>query len=369
MGIRVGIVTIVGNFNYGNRLQNYAVASIYHACGFETETLVCPKRSLVSSCRHLAADILRPRATSRPEEVMGWKRKEAFRRFSSMIPTAEVSGSLEELADQFNFFSVGSDQVWNPNYVDYYPWMYLQFARREQRVALAPSFGISQVVSPYARRMMAKGLSGFDRLSVREVAGAQLIKKITGQHAEVVIDPTLMLSADAWRDVANSNCVPKNPYIFAYLLGERSKSQVKYLEDLKRSFGAELVLLSDRSSQGEIAAGPAEFISLIDNACHVVTDSYHAAVFSMLLRTPLTIFRRLGGASLFSRLDTLVGQFDCSWCVFNEAALDTRDITRCVDLNYHDQLKKERERLARHLANSMNGFDPCCLAEGISGLA
>ena len=49
---------------------------------------------------------------------------------------------------------------------------------------------------------------------------------------------------------------------------------------MRRTGTAEVINLSDRSKAGEPDAGPAEFISLIDNAAHVVTDSFHAAVLA-----------------------------------------------------------------------------------------
>lgn len=371
MGKSVGIVTIVGNFNYGNRLQNYAVASIYHALGFESETLICPKRSLVSVCRHLAADVLRDRATARPEEVMSKKRRESFLRFSSMIPTREVSPQIDGLSDSYDFFSVGSDQVWNPNYVDSYPWVFLQFARDYQRVALAPSIGASKLSSPYARHMLAKGLRGFNKLSVREIAGARLIKELTGQDATVVIDPTLMLSPDAWRKASSFSEVPTGRYVLAYLLGSRTEEQNSYLESLKKRYGATLISLSDRSRKGEIDAGPAEFIGLIDNASHVVTDSYHAAVFSAMLQTPLTIFQRSGGSgpNLFSRLETFVEMFDASRNVYGSSSFNEDD-SHVIQLDSDGRLAREREVLAKHLSESISICDNETkkIAHGIDGL-
>ncbi len=35
---KVGIVTLPGNFNYGNRLQNYAVTQAYESRGFKAES-------------------------------------------------------------------------------------------------------------------------------------------------------------------------------------------------------------------------------------------------------------------------------------------------------------------------------------------
>ena len=149
-----------------------------------------------------------PREDTHPEERMSAERKASFQAFTSLIPTRQVDATLGQLREKYDYFSVGSDQVWNPNYVDCYRWMFLQFTERDQRVALSPSIGMSSLSSPYARRQMSRGLRGFDRLSVRERDGAKLIKQLTGQDATVLVDPTLMVTADSWRSVANGKMVP-----------------------------------------------------------------------------------------------------------------------------------------------------------------
>ena len=43
--MKIGIVTLYGNTNYGNRLQNYADQEILKQRGYEVETLVCKKNT------------------------------------------------------------------------------------------------------------------------------------------------------------------------------------------------------------------------------------------------------------------------------------------------------------------------------------
>lgn len=353
MGGKIGIVTLGGSFNYGNRLQNYAVSELYRFLGFQPETLLYDGKSPVSFCRHVAADLLRPRATARPEEVMSSERKRRFASFTSRIPTFHIGKNLDGLSLEYDFFSVGSDQVWNPNYLDSYKWMFLQFAEREQRIALSPSIGFSSLRSPYARTMITRGLRGFDHLSVREVEGAKLIKSLTGQNAAVLVDPTLLLSSETWRRVANDELTPNHNYIFSYVLGDKTDDQVAYVNTLEALNNASTIYLSDRSKSGEVDAGPSEFISLIDNAQHVVTDSFHAAVFSLLLGTPLTVFRRSGGSGpdLFSRLSTLLGTFGLEDRVFGDEQFGGPEYEP-VSLEQGESLALERQRVLEHLRKS-----------------
>lgn len=308
----VGIVTLGGNFNYGNRLQLYATYTIYASLGLSAEALVPPCRSpkgsrLVRKAKNTVKHLLGRSIEVPPERLMPPERIEAFKAFSSLVPERLTSeAEIAKLQSQYDFFSVGSDQVWNPYYFDRYEdWFFLQFARPEQRIALAPSIGLDSL-DDLQRITLKDGVSGFSRLSIREERGAELIEGCSGMHAQVICDPSLVVSADHWRDVSNGFLTPAEPYVFTYLLGGSSKDSKAVLSEVTHGGHIPVVALTDRSHEGEPPAGPAEFIDFIDRANHVVTDSFHAAAFSCILGTPLTIVRRSGtGYGMFSRLESL----------------------------------------------------------------
>jgi hypothetical protein len=303
---KVGVVTLPGRFNYGNRLQNYAVQRIWEELGYEPESLVLGERpNAVRTAKRLAKRLMGRKVTD-PESLMSPERLAAFDRFNGNITTRCLDSIEPDLRDEYALFSVGSDQVWNLAQITYNDdWYFLEFARPEQRVALAPSIGLDSLDAGQARRL-ARGVRGFDHPSVREQRGAELIKECSGIDAEVICDPTLMLAPEDWRSVSDGRLTPSEPYVFAYLLGGVSDDARKVLGCITEHGRLRVIPLSDREKPEEPPAGPAEFIDLVDHASHVVTDSFHAAVFSCLMETPLTIVRRGGdGGGMFSRLETL----------------------------------------------------------------
>lgn len=301
----VGIITLPGKFNYGNRLQNYAVSSALERCGIKSINLeLSPKFNLTRYVKSLIKRILGKQEVD-PEKLMSPGRIEAFIRFSEGREAHIVSSTDASLLQSLDMYVVGSDQTWNPNFIRYNEdWFFLSFARPEQRISLAPSIGLDRLNAKQAQ-CISKGVAGFPSLSVREKRGAELIKECSGRDAVVICDPTLTLSAEEWRAVSDDRSTPSGPYVFTYLLGGVGSEAANVLEDVTDRGCIPVVPLSDRQKPGEPDAGPAEFISLIDHASHVVTDSFHAAVFSSILQTPLTIVHREGGASMFSRLEQL----------------------------------------------------------------
>ena len=114
-----------------------------------------------------------------------------------------------------------------------------------------------------------------------------------------MLDPTLLLSSEEWNEVAAENPV-KEPYVFAYILGDRKDNQkcAKYFAKKK---GLKLVtfpLTASRSIRqaffGDIHSygGPDVWLSLIRDAEYVITDSFHAVVFSIVYRKRFVVLRR-----------------------------------------------------------------------------
>lgn len=350
---KVAVVTLQGKVNYGNRLQNYAVVKLYERAGCEAITLL---RDSAPSLKRVLLEMLKTvvRQNKRTGEAhIIDERVEAFERFDRALTFLTVDESNVALADQFDFFSVGSDQVWNlGRMTDNDDWYYLRFARPEQRIALAPSIGVSQLGCGQMRRL-AKGAKGFPYLSVREEQGADLIAKCSGLDAKVICDPTMVLSPDEWRRVADSRLTPNEPYVFTYLLGEVNSAAENVLPVVTRDGLIPVVPLSDKSRVGEPAAGPAEFISLIDNAEHVVTDSFHAAVFASLLQTPLTIVHREGGTSMFSRLEQLSRMLGIEHKIYGSPSFDP---SRAGDYEGTSEvIECERKKFLSYLEMCLNG--------------
>lgn len=350
---KVGIVTLPGQFNYGNRLQNYAVTEVYRRLGREPETLVLSDRPNVMRVLRNAYYKLRgTESVASPEDLMTPDRIGAFRRFNDRIPSRNIH-SLRGVDADYGLFSVGSDQVWNPSYMAYNEDLYLlEFCEASKRVALSASIGVNEVSSKSGRRI-GHAVARFRGLSVREGRAAEILREFADVDAEIICDPTLVLSAEKWRSITSDACTPAEPYVFTYLLGGVGAEASYVLDEVTDHGRIPVVPLSDRQKPGEPDAGPAEFIDLIDHASHVVTDSFHAAVFSSILHAPLTIVHREGGASMFSRLEQLSQTLGIEGKVYGSPSYD---LARAGEYEGVDEaIGRERERFMDFLEGCLNG--------------
>ena len=355
----VGIITLPGNFNYGNRLQCYAMAQSLERAGcipavLERKRRFSPQRRAYHAVKGAVRSLLSKGAANNAEKMRTPGRAAAFERFGENIPTVILPGMGYSARDAYDFIVVGSDQVWNPYEIRHQePWFFAKFARPEQRIAAAASVGVDSFADSGQAERVAEGVKGFAHVSVRENRGAELIRECAGIEAEVVCDPTLTLSADEWRAVASDACTPAEPYVFTYLLGGVGAEASDVLDKVTDRGRIPVVPLSDRQKPGEPDAGPAEFIDLVDHATHVVTDSFHAAVFSSILHTPLTIVHREGGASMFSRLEQLSEMLGIEEKVYGSPSYDLSCAGEYAGVL--EAIEREREKFMAYLKSCLNG--------------
>lgn len=198
---------------------------------------------------------------------------------------------LNEKADAF---VCGSDVIWNPNFNNNNGVFFLDFARK-YKFSYAASFGKTEVSKEY---MIFAGekLASFDSISVREKSSLNIIEKSTDKTVEIVSDPVLLLDTEEWKGIMD--VLPKyNKYIFVYTthLNDTFKAFLQVLEKLtglqvitsawsmsiKASAWSMSIkeILKQRSISGQT---PQEWLSLLYHAEYVVTNSFHASVFSVL---------------------------------------------------------------------------------------
>lgn len=109
--MKVAIITLVGDFNYGNRLQNYALQEILIALGMDVSTIDNPKQSFVNCLKEHMVE--RVNGKKRLKNINDMRREKNLRDFTKQyIHMVEANFT----SDDFDYLVVGSDQVWNPSF-------------------------------------------------------------------------------------------------------------------------------------------------------------------------------------------------------------------------------------------------------------
>ena len=167
---------------------------------------------------------------------------------------------------------------------------FLRFASPEKRVFLAASFGNDAIPEEWKERY-TQWLDGFLRLSVREKAGAKIIKELIGKDATVLVDPVMMLNEEEWLSVSKKPRVDcTKPYVLKYFLGTEEESS--RVDAWANRNGYRVYTLADPKFCELYSSGPGEFIQLVKNAALVFSDSFHCIAFSILFSRPFVVYKR-----------------------------------------------------------------------------
>jgi hypothetical protein len=312
---KIGIVTLFGYNNYGNRLQMYAVHKVYKRMGLDSEVIryhkEIPKErfvirlkilviSMLSLKSHLATSSLKKQRVSNFEKHA----KTHYTESESYVNPLAIGSDFH---DNYSFFSVGSDQIWGEWNFDISDFIFLKFAPLEKRIAFSPSFGSSMIDEKY-RKIFTDGLKGFHNLSVREATGAKIVKDFTDKEATVLCDPTMCVSKTEWLSFSNIHKgKPTGKFILTYFLGEKSQKVLNIISQLSKEY--EIVELNSLESPKLYAVTPSEWVDYINSASLFLTDSFHGVVFSIIMQTPFAVYSRVGGESMQTRITNILEKF------------------------------------------------------------
>jgi hypothetical protein len=188
------------------------------------------------------------------------------------------------------------------------PLYYLTFIDAKKRIAYAPSIGCSYI-PPDCIGSFKRYVNEISFLSVREEQGATLIKEIVGRDAEVVLDPSLLLTDAQWKaesQMALQAC-PKEEYILCYFLRDNPQ-YTRCAYELSELTGYAITAIEPVSRKKYAclqgfrieAPGPFEFVQLVNNASYILTDSFHGVAFSINLGKQFGVFKRFDDADPLS---------------------------------------------------------------------
>lgn len=359
---RIGIVTIVDNYNFGNRLQNYA---IYHFLKktygvnavtlasskegrFEQDSLLVElKNQVVLGLSHFPG-IVEKRFNSR---VNRWVN---FVNWSKRIPTKRYYNRVDlpqEVGEKYDCLFAGSDQIWNYSFSsDRFYDYFLQFAEYDKRASLSASFGIEEIPHEWKQRYI-EGLSRMKYISVREEAGAKIVKELTGRDVPVLADPVMMLDREEWLATAKQPRVDCSvPYVLKYYLGEEDDKKIDCWAEQN---GYRVYELMKKDNPALYSAGPGEFLTLIDRAALVCSDSFHCIAFSILMKKPFIVYARKGKHNnMSSRMETLLNKFGFSdrW----DTSLAEKDYLNCDFKEVDGRLAAERRIFREYTDTVLN---------------
>ena len=383
---KVGIVTLYhGNYNFGGLLQAYALpAALGKYLGLPAEQIdyaLCPAEAEeqteiepVSLSNRIYAFVWR--ISNRLKKRYFINRKRMFDEFIDDIPHSKETyrfDSISEVLNEYHIFICGGDQIWNDyQQVGWYrredsQVFTLQFVPEHiKKISYAPSMAVLELTDGF-KSEFSTGINRLDSISVREKRSVPVLETLTKKPITVVTDPVLLLREEDWLEVTRP-AEKRQRYILCYLLGDRveqRKAVQRFARKMKRTIITFPHILGNVVRKCDLffgdvhdyTSGPREFLDLIRHADLVVTDSFHACVFSMIFKTPFAVFERSKAGetgNMNSRIYDFLEEYHLERQLVTEKELeDIKDIPK-VDFTYaHEHWQERRRESLAYLENAL----------------
>lgn len=327
--MRIGILTLPLNTNYGGILQAYALQTVLERMGHEVWIIHKNPYQKEPSlweylCRYYRKKVLGEQLFVNAEK---WHNqvtpilRENTEKFVARHIHCYTIDTLQQIKEKdFDAIVVGSDQIWRKKYF-VESWgedetnAFLGFAKDWdiQRLVYAASFGtdeweFSEKCSVDISRLIKK----FSAVSVREKSGVEICKKHLNVEALHLLDPTMLLCSDEYVELAKDCKLPsRSNCLFCYILDDSEEKQniinmVAAARDLTPN---QMYFPTEYADATQCWPVPPveQFIQGIMNAKFVVTDSFHGSVFSIIFGKPfVAIVNKNRGAA---RMQSLLQMF------------------------------------------------------------
>ena len=339
--LKIGLITFHRAINYGAVLQAYALQKKFNDYGsdctiidfrcHDLEHFYKPFLVYKGSLKYMVKQSIKM-ALSYSDRKKKKRKFEAFVK-NNLKVTESITDSSELSDKDFDIFVTGSDQVFNPAITgtdsEVY---YLSFTNRK-KYSYAASFG-KDIVTNNIETLIRNNLNDFQKISVREESGVQIIRHIIGRDVTVNVDPTLLIDGSEWRKIEEKPRAVSEPYILVYNM-LTSEYIFRAADALSRQTGIGVVFVNHKNDKNRFkyrgfkyleAFSPQEFLWLIDHADYVLTSSFHGTVFSVLFRKQfLTVLASTEPRNV--RLFSLLDMFD----LMNRIVIDNDNTANIVE--------------------------------------
>lgn len=329
---KIGIITYFYYYNYGTMLQGYALQKVMEREGngnFSSEIIDCRygekdlsfwyyfkirvRRFFIyfTEIKKVIATFKKRDLTNARYREENNQKRQLFDAFVKQCccmseNTYRQSSDLYPQPPIYDIYVTGSDQTWSPK-IGLRDSLFLGFAPKDKiKASYAPSIGVA-AYTPEEEQFVREHLRGYQFVSCREKHGAEILQKLSPVPVETVLDPTLLLRAEEWREIAlKPDQLPKK-YILCYFIGERMYYR-DFAKQLSKQLNLPLVFIpgsnTDMKTENHLVwkSGPREFLGLIDNAEVVLTDSFHGTIFSINFRRNFYSFIKHEGAKAMDNM-------------------------------------------------------------------
>lgn len=365
--MRIGILTLPLHTNYGGILQAYALQTVLERMGHEVVVLQKSNYRKEPSYIEIISRIFQKKVLHKKIHVFAERDNNKYVDsittyiwpfVKKHIRMREFSGYGELKEDDYDAIIVGSDQIWRPEYArskdEDMTNAFLAFIKGKsmKRISYAASFGKDNLEEFTPDEIVKCGnlLKQFDAVSVREDSGIALCKQYFNTTAKQMLDPTLLLSADDYRKLFRST-ETKTDGLLCYVL-DKSLEVDKLIDKVAHEKNLSPFFVNDNTDYTSVQPPVEKWLEGFHKAGFVITDSFHACVFSIIFHKPFIV---IGNANRgMARFESLVKQFVLEKHILKSVSDYSNTIDYSIHPSVYTVLETKRNESLSYLSNSLS---------------
>lgn len=361
--MKIGILTLPFNNNFGGYLQSYALMHVLKELGHQP-TIISrshPRYPLVMRIRHTLKAIALA-LLGKPHKHIFMSRKSELRAKGELMMPFVDKNIVPQTSYLYNDFElklftkgrfdaviVGSDQVWRPDYGPDIKNYFLNFVSSNvHKIAYAASFGKDDPdYSENEKEQCVKLLQHFKAISVREASGLQIIEKWGAKlNCEpcVVLDPTMLMNEEHYLSFIQETPNISAGKVFCYVLDESQvaseiiDSVCQHIDDIPFHIIDVLNWKKENYKMPSIE----DWLRGIYDADFVITDSFHGTVFCILFNKPFVVYANKERG--IGRFQTLLETFGLLKRIANTSEEAIKIVDEPIEWNIVNEIL-ERKRI------------------------
>lgn len=244
-----------------------------------------------------------------------------------------------------DYYLIGSDQVWNPQITSKLSSAYtLSFLGKEyKKYSYAASMGNIKDEEKRKKELDMVSLAQFKKIAVREKFAIDFLHR-NGIEATEVLDPTLLL--DDYHHLLPRKVQPKDQILFLSLsdTSDMNSFVKKVANTLKLPIIKHYGYLQPQRKKNLQFLPIEEWLYAIASSKVVITDSFHATVFSILFNRPFFVY--ISSPSKVFRISNLLDNIGIKGRIVNDVA----QVSDAPEIDY-EQVKT---KLSEYRKTSLN---------------
>lgn len=275
---KIGVLTFQQSSNYGAIMQAYALNKALNNLGADCETINY-NCSAITRANYVKCKTVKNLLKNAYKVWKNYWCKQ-FVKNNLRLSTVYDKKTIQNCF--YDAYVVGSDQIWNPHCTEDDRTYFLDFIQdKRKKYSYAASIGLKGEEALAIIKDHEKLLDDFTSVSLREHIDDGRVLDLISTNVRYDIDPVFLLSRNEWKNICGKRYV-KDKYIFVYLIGSPVGLE-DFVQKLSKETGYKIIC-SKKSGNFMRHCKPEDFLSWINNAEYIVTNSFHGTALSIIFQ-------------------------------------------------------------------------------------